>query len=147
MINRALLLGSLLFTLLPTPVFAQKDGAALAEVNKFKQLTLQWVETFGTVREKAAGKLKDQQRQRVVKTGNSAIKHLVPLLKHTQVNLRRGTAIALLFIIEKNKIKDRKLLDSILLRMIEDEDIKTRSNLYHVANALIANLDVNDQAK
>ena len=34
----------------------------------------------------------------------------------------------------------RKLLDAALRRMIEDPDIKCRSNLYHLVKSLVANI-------
>lgn len=41
---------------------------------------------------------------------------------------------------QQHDVRDRQLLDAVLLRMVEEEDIKSRSNLYHVADTLMRNL-------
>lgn len=140
-INRCqLLLWAATAATLPSVVFAHDDDAAEAAVKEYQRVALEWVATRGTTKEKGAYKRMNLERLRVIEQGSAAIKHLVPMLQHKQVNLRRGTAIALFGIVQANKVKDRKLLDTILLQMIQEADIKARSNLYHVASALIDNL-------
>jgi hypothetical protein len=122
------------------------EGEAKRNVSAFRDAVVVWIEAIGTPAEERLHKAMESQRDRVIAHGPLAIPHVKPLLKDEQVNVRRGAAIALLFIVERNKVHDEKLLDGVLLRMVEDTDIKTRSNLYHVVNALIANSDSGNEA-
>ena len=110
------------------------------DVKDLEQATLSYVASVGTVKEAAARKLAATKRQLVASHGRPAIKPLMKLLTHKQVNVRRGAAITLMYSVEKHGIDDEKLLDTVLRRMIEDPDIKCRSNLYHVVNAIVANI-------
>ena len=110
------------------------------DVEAFEQSTLLYIESLGTDKEKPARAAMEEKRRLVVSHGSRAIEPLTKLFTHKQVNVRRGTAITLLLTIERHGIDDEKLLDKVLLRMIEDPDIKCRSNLYHVVKAIIANI-------
>lgn len=118
----------------------EPQDTAKQQVNVLEEMILKYVGALGTENEETLSDQMWQQRSSVVKLGEPAIPHLRDLLKHKQVNVRRGAAIAMSMIVEKQKIRDRKLLDQVLLRMIEEDDIKARSNLYHVANGIIDNL-------
>lgn len=119
---------------------AEPQDIVKQEVKAFESLVLKAIAGLGSdVEERLLGQMR-LQREKVIAIGEPAIPHLCKLLKHEQVNVRRGSAIALSFIVEQQKVQDEKLLDFVLLRMVEDEDIKARNNLYHVANAVIDNL-------
>jgi hypothetical protein len=136
----------LLVLLTCSAVFAEeeKDPAKL-EVAAFEKTALEWVGSFGTRNLVRLQEQMEAQRNRVIEVGEPAIPHLLKLLEHKQVNVRRGSAIALNSIVRNNKTRDRKLLKQVLLRMVEDDDIKARSNLYHVANQLIGNLNSKEE--
>ena len=121
------------------PDIAKKD------VDLFEAVVLKWIAALGTNDGKTLEKQMNEQRTKVIKLGEPAVPRVCELLKHKQVNIRRGSAIILMEIAEQQKVRDEKLLDLVLLRMVEDEDIKSRNNLYHVASILIQNQKLNNQ--
>lgn len=117
----------------------KKIGAVKQQIELYEQTALKWIDAFGTDQEDVLHKRMKAERNRVIEIGEPAIPHLCILLKHKQVNVRRGSGIALSLIVQQQDVRDEKLLDDILLRMIYEEDIKSRSNLYHVARGIIKN--------
>lgn len=130
--------------LLASAVFVQDQNIpakkARDAVTKFEQRLLKWDHSLGTPNEPSLQKAADTQRAIVVRIGGPTTKYLRLSIAHKNVRVRRGSAIALIMIADKHKITDRKLLDAVLLRMVKDDDIKVRSNLYHVASTIIANI-------
>lgn len=113
---------------------------ASLEVQALEELTLRYVAALGTKNEESAREAVHAQRKVVASLGTAAIQPLTESLAHEHVNVRRGAAITLLLLVEEHNIDDERLLDDALQRMIEDEDVKCRNNLYHVVHAIIANI-------
>lgn len=121
----------------------ERDARRLAE--QFELAVTKWVQVEGTPTEADAYQSMVAARDALKAQGPRAIDEVVILLEHKQENIRRGSAIVLLSIVEEHRLDSQILLDKMLLRMVEDSDLKTRHNLYHVSRKLIANIRQSDR--
>lgn len=141
----------LLFTLLfvasvcTSHAWADVRDEARQQAKLFESAVLQWAVNEGTPSEADAYSLMTEERKRLIELGPAALEEIVLLLEHDQDNVRRGSAIALLAVVNEHKLVSQILLDKVLLRMVEDSDLKTRNNLYHISRKLIANLRETDR--
>lgn len=124
-----------------------QDGkeAIRRQAREFERVVLIWAEQEGTPHEADAYEQMTAHRKALVALGPAAIEEVVLLLEHEHENVRRGSAIALLGIVDEHRLASQILLDKVLLRMVEDPDLKTRNNLYHVSRKLIAHLRTDDR--
>lgn len=134
---------AVIFSLLMCTAAATADKAKeriQAVAQNYAGAILHWVDVEGTRDEDGAYARMIELRRDLVAAGPAAIEEVVLHLEHEHPNVRRGNAIALLAIVDENKVTSQILLDKVLRRMVEDPDLKTRSNLYHVSRKLIDNL-------
>lgn len=139
----AVILSILMWTATATADKAKERIQAKAQA--YADAILQWVDVEGTGDEDGAYARMIELRKDLVAAGPPAIEEVVLHLEHEHPNVRRGNAIALLAIVDENNVTSQILLDKVLLRMVEDPDLKTRSNLYHVSRKLINNLREQDR--